>query len=84
MHVWRPGPSQAAKVSVQLVDKLTPIITNGWFWECDQDRLPPQHGNVREVRHCVRHSLAVSHKLTRPLSKAMTQLTIKGRSFNGS
>src|SRR5882724_1293916 len=58
------------KVHVQLVNKLTPIIANGWFWECDQDQLPPQHGNVGEVQSCIGHFLAVSHKLMR--------LTVKG------
>src|SRR5882724_1880020 len=57
------------KVSVQLVNKLTPIVANGWFWECDQDRSPPQHGDIRKVQSCVGHSLAVSHKLTRPTIK---------------
>src|SRR5882724_7888668 len=52
------------EVSVQLIDKLTPIVANGQFWECDQNRLPPQHGDVREVRCCVRHPLSVSRKLT--------------------
>src|SRR5882724_10687121 len=54
------------EVSVQLINKLTPIIANGQFWKCDQNRLPPQHGDVGEVRCCVRHSLLVSHKLTWP------------------
>src|SRR5882724_9548499 len=54
------------EVSVQLIDKLTPIIANGQFGKCDQNRLPPQHGDVGEVRHCVRHSLSVSRKLTWP------------------
>src|SRR5882724_8917615 len=57
------------KVSVQLVDKLTPIIANGRFQECNQDRLPPKHGDVGEVQSCVRHSLAVSHKLARSAIK---------------
>jgi len=39
LEAW--AKSGLPKVSVQLVDKLTPIITNGWFWECDQDQLPP-------------------------------------------
>src|SRR5882724_10332603 len=50
------------KVSVQLVNKLTPIIVNGWLWECNQNWLPPQHGDVREVQSWVGHSLMVSHK----------------------
>jgi len=40
MCIWRFGPSRAAKVSVQLIYKLTPIIMDGWFGERDQDRLP--------------------------------------------
>src|SRR5882724_2010493 len=70
MCVHRPGQVGLSKVSIQLVNKLTPIIMNGWFWECDQDRLPPQHGNIGEVRRCIGHSLAVSCKLMR--------LTIEG------
>src|SRR5882724_7040959 len=54
------------KVSVQLIDKLTPIIVNGQFWKCNQNRLPPQHCDVGEVRCCVRHSLSVSCKLMWP------------------
>src|SRR5882724_7591806 len=57
------------KVSVQLVNKLTPIIVNGWLWESDQDRLPPQHGDVGEVQSCVGHLLVVSRKLMRPAVK---------------
>src|SRR5882724_7963057 len=57
------------KVGVQLVDKLTPIIPNGGFWECDQDWLPPKHGDVGEVQSCIRHSLAVSHELARSAAK---------------
>src|SRR5882724_11299253 len=60
------GQIRLPKVSVQLIDKLTPIVANGQFWECDQNRLPPQHGDVREVRRCIRHSLSVSHKLMWP------------------
>src|SRR5882724_2575265 len=52
-------------VCIQLVNKLTPIIANGQFWECDQDQLPPKHGNVREVQSCVGHPLVVSCKLAR-------------------
>jgi len=66
------------KVSVQLVNKLPPIVTNGWFWECDQDQLPPHHGYVGEVRSCVRHSLAVSRKLTRPTIKGHNTANYKG------
>src|SRR5882724_5657396 len=54
------------EVIVQLIDKLTPIVANGQFWKCDQNQLPPQHGDVGEVRRCVRHSLSVSRKLTWP------------------
>src|SRR5882724_1623290 len=60
------GQIRLPEVSVQLIDELTPIVANGQFWECDQNRLPPQHGDVREVRHCIGHSLSVSHKLTWP------------------
>src|SRR5882724_5894376 len=63
------GQIRLPKVCIQLVDKLTPIIANGCFWECDQDRLPPKHGNVREVQSCIGHSLAVSHKLARSAIK---------------
>src|SRR5882724_4464752 len=57
------------EVSVQLIDELAPIVANGQFWECDQNRLPPQHGDVGEVRRCVGHSLSVSCKLTWPTIK---------------
>src|SRR5882724_13576686 len=66
------------KVSVQLVDKLTPIVTNGWFWEYDQDQLPPHHGDVREVQCCVRYSLVVSRKLTRPTIEGHDTANYKG------
>ena len=72
------------KVNVQLVNKLTPIVVNGQFLECDQDRLPPKHSDVREVRSCIRQSLAVSHKLARLAIEGMIQLMMKGCSFDGS
>jgi len=37
--------------------------------ECDQDWLPPQHGDIREVQSCIGHLLAVSRKLMRPTVK---------------
>ena len=54
------GQIRLPKVNVQLVNKLTPIIANGWLWECDQNRLPPQHGDVGEVRRCIGHSVGQS------------------------
>src|SRR5882724_2773843 len=63
------GQIRLPKVSVQLINKLTPIIANGWFWECNQNWLPPQHGDVREVRCCIGHLLSVSCKLMRPTIK---------------
>src|SRR5882724_5664171 len=64
------GQIRLPKVSVQLIDKLAPIIANGQFWECDQNWLPPQHGDVGKVQCCIGHSLVVSRKLMR--------LTVKG------
>src|SRR5882724_6961109 len=72
------GQVGLSEISVQLVNKLTPIVMNGWFWGCDQDRLPPNHGDVREVRRCVRHSLAVSRKLTRPTVEGHNTADYKG------
>ena len=51
------------KVDIKLVDRLTSITPNRWFRVCDQDGLPPEHGNVREVGSRIQHSLAGSHKL---------------------
>src|SRR5882724_9042806 len=57
------------EVNVQLVDKLTPITLNRQFRVCDQSRLPPEHGDVREVRGSKGQSLVVSCKLVRPTVK---------------
>ena len=43
------GQIRLPKVSVELVDKLIPIVMNLRFRMCNQDQLPPKHGNVREV-----------------------------------
>src|SRR5882724_436767 len=72
------GQVGLSEISVQLVNKLTPIVTNGWFGGCDQDQLPPHHGDVREVRRHVRHSLAVSRKLTRPTVEGHNTADYKG------
>jgi len=57
-----------SKVNVQLVDKLTPITRIDGSG-IDQGRLPPEHGNVGEVRRSERHSLLVSRELARPTVK---------------
>jgi len=53
------------KVSVELVDKLTPVIMNQQFVVCNQNQLPPKHGDVGEVSGSIKHLLTVSHKLVR-------------------
>src|SRR5882724_11322057 len=72
------------KVSVQLIDELTPIVVNGEFWECDQNWLPPQHGDVREVQCCIGHSLLVSRKLTWPTIKGHDTANYKWAQFRWS
>src|SRR5882724_9262833 len=51
---------------------------DGWFREHDQDRLPPHHGDIGEVRRGVRYSLAVSHKLMRPTIEGHDTANYKG------
>ena len=54
------------KVNIELVYKLTP---NQQFWVVNEDGLPPEHGNVREIGSCIQHPLMVCCKLVRSTVK---------------